>query len=290
MSFSWFALITSMHSSRMRTARLLTVSQHALCKGGLPRGVAADIRPCERNDWQTGVKQVSHSDWKTWKNGKAFSSQGKVREFWTDWKSQGKPHKILENWDKYYLIFLVIFKWTAHFLVKWIKFSVKKTKHEKNTGKMAKNTGKVREFCQSGKVGTLKKYYLTATSLRAVKMKYITSSYGHERPHLPGPRLWQHEPHAYNRSCYCTSMPVDFPSAKLAPPPPPPRRWVGQDIPTVTPDRISFSPEFDEQIFQQAYSVWNFTQKLSKTVIHEHFYWMHSTWSTYMWLHNSVQC
>ena len=27
---------------------------------------------------------------------------------------------------------------------------------------MAKNTGKVREFCQSGKVGTLKKYYLVA--------------------------------------------------------------------------------------------------------------------------------
>ena len=26
-------------------------------------------------------KQGSHSDWKTWKNGKAFSSQGKVREF-----------------------------------------------------------------------------------------------------------------------------------------------------------------------------------------------------------------
>ena len=24
--------------------------------------------------------QGSHSDWKTWKNGKAFSSQGKVRE------------------------------------------------------------------------------------------------------------------------------------------------------------------------------------------------------------------
>ena len=46
------------------------------------------------------VRQGSHSDWKTWKtwkNGKAFSSQGKVREFWTDWKSQGKSHKILEN-------------------------------------------------------------------------------------------------------------------------------------------------------------------------------------------------
>ena len=41
--------------------------------------------------------QVSHSDWKTWKNGKAFSSQRKVGEFWTDWKSQGKSHKILEN-------------------------------------------------------------------------------------------------------------------------------------------------------------------------------------------------
>ena len=41
------------------------------------------------------------------------------------------------------------------YLLKWIKFSVKKIKHQKNTGKMAKNTGKVREFCQSGKVGTL---------------------------------------------------------------------------------------------------------------------------------------
>ena len=28
-----------------------------------------------------GEEQGSHSDWKTWKNGKAFSSQGKVREF-----------------------------------------------------------------------------------------------------------------------------------------------------------------------------------------------------------------
>ena len=33
-------------------------------------------------------------------------------------------------------------------------FSLKK-KHLKNTGKMAKNTGKIREFCQSGKMGTL---------------------------------------------------------------------------------------------------------------------------------------
>ena len=33
-------------------------------------------------------------------------------------------------------------------------FSFKKTL--KNTGKWRKNTGKVREFCQPGKVGTLK--------------------------------------------------------------------------------------------------------------------------------------
>ena len=127
-----------------------------------PTSLDADPHPCRQT-------QGSHSDWKTWKtwkNGKAFSSQGKVREFWTDWKSQGKVRenhtkywKTEINWDKYYLIFLVIFKWTVHFLVKWIKFSVKKTKHLKNTGKMAKNTGKVREFCQSGKVGTLRPPY-----------------------------------------------------------------------------------------------------------------------------------
>ena len=49
-----------------------------------------------------GLPQGSHSDWKnwkTWKNGKAFSSQGKVREFWTDWKSQGK---VRENHTKYW--------------------------------------------------------------------------------------------------------------------------------------------------------------------------------------------
>ena len=42
-----------------------------------------------------------------------------------------------------------------HFLVKWIKFSVKKKQNIRKILEMAKNTGKVREFCQSGKVGTL---------------------------------------------------------------------------------------------------------------------------------------
>ena len=61
-------LATRLHSSRMRTARLLTVSQHALCRrclprggclpggsaqvGCLPGGCVADPLPCEQNDRQ----------------------------------------------------------------------------------------------------------------------------------------------------------------------------------------------------------------------------------------------
>ena len=43
-----------------------------------------------------GYGQISsHSDWKTWKNGKAFSSQGKVRENHTKyWKIEGISEKI----------------------------------------------------------------------------------------------------------------------------------------------------------------------------------------------------
>ena len=99
--------------------------------------------------------QGSHSDWKnwkTWKNGEAFSSQGKVREFWTDWKSQGK---VRENHTKYWKIegisekiicyFSMIFKWTVYYLLKCIKFLVRKNKTLKKYWKMEKNTGKVRE-------------------------------------------------------------------------------------------------------------------------------------------------
>ena len=82
-----------------------------------------------------------------------FEQTGKVRENHTKyWKTE-------INWDKYYLVFSVIFKWTVQFLVKWIKFSVKKNKtlkkYWKNGKKYWKSQGKVREFCQSGKVGTL---------------------------------------------------------------------------------------------------------------------------------------
>ena len=93
------------------------------------------------------ARQGSHLDWKTWKNGKTFSSQGKVREFWTDWKRQGK---VKENHTKYcknirelqknvMLFFSDILKWTVYYLLKCIKFSVLKNKTLKNTGKTEKS-------------------------------------------------------------------------------------------------------------------------------------------------------
>ena len=51
-----------------------------------------------------------------------FEQIGKVRENHT------KYWKTAEIWAKYYLIFLVIFKWTVYYLLKWIKFSVRKKK------------------------------------------------------------------------------------------------------------------------------------------------------------------
>ena len=49
-----------------------------------------------------------------------FEQTGKVRENHIKyWKTQGIS-------DKCYLIFLVIFKLTLYYLLKWIKFSVKK--------------------------------------------------------------------------------------------------------------------------------------------------------------------
>ena len=51
-----------------------------------------------------------------------FKQTGKVRENHTKyWKTQGIS-------DKYYLLFLGIFKWPVYCLLKWTKFSVKKTK------------------------------------------------------------------------------------------------------------------------------------------------------------------
>ena len=61
---------------------------------------------------------------KTWKNGKTFSSQGKVRGFCADWKSQGNFDKILEKSGKFReFLFFVLFL-IELYLLKWIKFSV----------------------------------------------------------------------------------------------------------------------------------------------------------------------
>ena len=47
-----------------------------------------------------------------------FEQTGKVGENHTKyWKTRG-------IWNQYYLIFLVIFKWTVYFLLKWIKYWV----------------------------------------------------------------------------------------------------------------------------------------------------------------------
>ena len=55
---------------------------------------------------------------------KTFSSQGKVREFCADWKSQGNLDKILEKSGKFReFLFFVLFL-IELYLLKWIKFSV----------------------------------------------------------------------------------------------------------------------------------------------------------------------
>ena len=47
------------------------------------------------------------------------------------------------------------------FLLKWIKFSLKKTRHTKKNWKMgAGDTGNVLQFCQSGEVGTVCSHYV----------------------------------------------------------------------------------------------------------------------------------
>ena len=75
-----------------------------------------------------------------------FEQTGKVRENHTKyWKTD-------INWDKYYLIFLVIFKWTVYYLLKWIKFSVKK----QNIKKVLEKWQKILE--KSGNFVSLEKW------------------------------------------------------------------------------------------------------------------------------------
>ena len=78
-----------------------------------------------------------------------------VREFWTDWKSQGKSHYILENSENFkcYFLFLVIFIWTVYYFQKWIRFSVKENKTLKKYWKMEKKYWKSRGTLSGRKRG-----------------------------------------------------------------------------------------------------------------------------------------
>ena len=105
------------------------------------------------------IKQGSHSDWKTWKNGKAFSSQA--------FKSQGILNRLekSENHSKYWefqtnLIsyFLVIFRWTVYYLPKWVRFSVQKI-----TGEMKKKCWKSQGILSGRESGNHVKLILTLT-------------------------------------------------------------------------------------------------------------------------------
>ena len=69
---------------------------HSITIVGNPKKVTGS----KRKSFMVDMYHGSYQDWesgKTWKNGKAFSSQGKVREFCQDWKSQGILPKILEK-------------------------------------------------------------------------------------------------------------------------------------------------------------------------------------------------
>ena len=81
------------------------------------------MQPYCTNKPKPELNQGSHSDWKSWENGKAFSSQG-----------------ILTRLEKSKLIRVLFAQFDKVFSIKRIT--------EKNTGKMRKNTGKFRELCK----------------------------------------------------------------------------------------------------------------------------------------------
>ena len=82
------------------------------------------ISKCDRVPTRTGKPGKIGRHFPVREKSGNFEKTGKVRENHTKyWKTQG-------IWDKYYLIFLVIFKWTVYYLPKWIKFSVWKKKNK----------------------------------------------------------------------------------------------------------------------------------------------------------------
>ena len=107
--FSVACVKKSVHGGHLPQCML---GYHPPNQAGTPPGFPLRLENLEK--WE-GIFQFRE------KSGN-FEQTGKVREIHTKyWKTQ-------EIWDKYYLIFLVIFKWTLYYLLKWIKFSVKKNK------------------------------------------------------------------------------------------------------------------------------------------------------------------
>ena len=104
-----------------------------------------------------------------------FEQTGKVRENHTKyWKIEGISEKKI-------CYFSMIFKWTVYYLLRCIKFLVRKNKTLKKYWKMEKKilekSGNfVREFCQPGKVGTLNKIWKYNVSVNFVySLRIITS-------------------------------------------------------------------------------------------------------------------
>ena len=92
------------------------------------------IRSILREEWKLAfflivmfshTSQGSHTDWKTWKNGTTFSSQGKVRELLCRLEKSGKigqnTGKVRGNLGNFYFFVLFLIEL---YLLKWIKFSV----------------------------------------------------------------------------------------------------------------------------------------------------------------------
>ena len=64
----------------------------------------------EQHDRQKRLKQGSHLDWKTWKNGKAFSSQGILNRLEKSGKTTPNTGKQREFQKKIICYFSMIFK------------------------------------------------------------------------------------------------------------------------------------------------------------------------------------
>ena len=60
---------------------------------------------------KVNVARIPTRTGKPGKIGRHFPAREKVREFWTDWKSQEKSHKILENSGNFRQKLFVIFQW-----------------------------------------------------------------------------------------------------------------------------------------------------------------------------------